>query len=116
MPPIEAAATWITAVASGSLVTIMMTLAVASLAISLLFGQISMRRGSQIVVGCFILASSAQIAGALTGSITHNDHLSVPPRPAPTQVEVLQPLGPEPTTRSQSGNPFDPYAGAKPVQ
>lgn len=101
---------------SSSVATIIMSIAVAFFGISMLAGHLSARRGLLLVLGCFILTGSAQIAGSLMGSISRQKAIPALPQHGPIEIMELPPLGPEPAPLPPNGNPFDPYAGTKPVQ
>lgn len=116
MSVISSAADWIAASVTSSVATMMMSIAVACFGISMLAGHLSPRRGLLLVLGCFILTGSAQIAGALMGSISRQDSIPELPHNSPIEIVELPPLGPEPAPLPTGGNPFDPYAGTKPVQ
>lgn len=100
---------------SGPGVTAIMTIAVAAFAVSLLFGRLAIGQGFRLVLGCFILTASAEIAQSVTGSVSHRQFDAEPPELADVQPIDLPPLGPEPPTPVQDGNPFDPYAGVKSI-
>lgn len=116
MSVIGAAAGWVMSAVSGPAVTAMMAIAVAVFAVSMLFGRLAIRQGFRLVLGCFILTASAEIAQSVAGSVSESEFDMGLPQPSPVEAASLAPLGPDPHTRTQDGNPFDPYAGAKPVQ
>ncbi|MDP2129898.1 MAG: TrbC/VirB2 family protein [Erythrobacter sp.] len=116
MSVIEPAADWMMGIFAGPFTVMLMTIAVACFGISMLAGHLSARRGLLLVLGCFIFTGSAQIAGSLMGSISRRDAVPALPRIDPIEIAELPPLGPEPAPLAPNGNPFDPYAGAKPVQ
>jgi type IV secretion system protein VirB2 len=113
---IGAAAEWVMSAMSGPAVTAIMTIAVAVFAVSMLAGRLSIRQGLRLVLGCFILTGSAEIAQSVTGWVSESEFDTGTSPTAPVEASTLAPLGPKPHTQTQSGNPFDPYAGAKPVQ
>jgi type IV secretion system protein VirB2 len=113
---IGAAAEWVMSDASGPAVNAILTIAVAAFAVSMLFGRLAIRQGFRLVLGCFILTASAEIAQSVTGWVSESEFDTGSSPTAPVGASALAPLGPEPHTQTQSGNPFDPYAGAKPVQ
>jgi type IV secretion system protein VirB2 len=62
---IEAASIWIVALLSGSLVTTLCVVAVATLGLLMMTGRIQIRAGVQVVIGCFLLFSAALLADDL---------------------------------------------------
>jgi hypothetical protein len=115
MTTIGAASDWILATLSESLATSIITIAVAVFGIALLSGQMRMRRGFALVLGCFILIGASEITRSMIGILSQEP---VPPMPlAPVELEItaLPPLGPEPAAQPPHGNPFDPYGETKPV-
>lgn len=113
MTAIEAAAHWFTALFTGPLVTSLLIVAVAAFGIGLLFGRLSLRRGMELVVGCFVLAGAAEITGAMMGRAPVAAVPALPSVSASLDEKPLAPLGPDPVPTPQSGNPFDPYSGRK---
>lgn len=115
MTAIEAATNWLLALLAGSIVTSLLTVAVAAFGIAMLFGNLSVRRGLELVVGCFVLVGAAEISRSMIDRIPS----STVPALSSTAVRIddsaLPPLGPDPVTAPASGNPFDPYAGQKSV-
>lgn len=116
MSAISRAAEWILALASGTVMTLLMTIAVAFFAISMLSGHLSIRRGFQLVLGCFIVAGSSEISQSMIARAPHGDVATAFPDPVSVDPGNLPPLGPEPPPQESNGNPFDPYAGQKPIQ
>ena len=111
MSVIQSAAEWVVTAISGPITIALMTIAVAFFGLSMLSGQLSVRRGLQLVLGCFVLVGSAEIAGSLTGSMQSRDIAMALPDPRTGETVNLPPLGPELTPAAPNGNPFDPYAG-----
>ena len=116
MPAISSAVEWIAASVTSSVATMILSIAVACFGMSMLAGHLSARRGLFLVLGCFILTGSAQIAGSMMGSIARQEAIPALPQNGPIEIVELPPLGPEPAPLPPVGNPFDPYAGTKPVQ
>ncbi len=116
MSAISYAAGWITASVASSVATTILSIAVACFGMSMLAGRLSARRGLLLVLGCFTLTGSAQIAVSLMGTITRQVTMPALPQNGPIEIVELPPLGPEPAQLPPGGNPFDPYAGAKSVQ
>lgn len=116
MSVIGNAADWIISAISGSSMTAVMSLAVALFGMSLLAGNFSLRRGFQLALGCFVLIGSAEIAAALTGAIARADNATDLAAPGPLEIVNSPPPVPDREPLPSSGDPFDPYAGSKPVQ
>lgn len=113
MTAIEAAAEWVLSLLGGSLVTMLMTLAVAAIGFGMLSGRVSARRGAEVVLGCFILVGSAEIARSIV-SFAHEGRAPAPVvDPIPPQLDARPPLPPAPQA---AGDPFDPYAGREQVR
>lgn len=110
-----AAASWLQTVLTGPLTVILAILGVAGLGLAMLYGKASLRQATHILLGCFILFSSAIIAKGLMA-------LS-PPHPAEeiaaySTSAISQSNKPpvKPAFVPATGaNPFDPYAQS-PVQ
>ncbi len=108
MTPFEAGIHWLLALVSGPVITTLLTLSIAFVALGMLFGHVSFRRAGQVVLGSFILVGSAEIAQSLIELIPReNEQLIVPERHAPARILPDAPLAP-----ARDGNPFDPYAGS----
>lgn len=97
------AALWVQQLLLGPLATSIAVIAVAWLGFMMLQGSVSIRRGGQLIAGCFILFGSAAIAQGLSGLAARDgagfDRYtanSPPARPLP-KTELA---------------PYDPYAGA----
>lgn len=100
-----AASSWIEATLTGTLATIVATIAVAGLGLLLLSGRIDARRGFVVLLGCFVLFGANSIARGLrqvavgeTGAIVETAY--VPP------VPPIAKLPPQPLNTG-----YDPYAG-----
>jgi TrbC/VIRB2 pilin len=115
MTAIEAATHWFTALLTGPLVTSLLIVAVAAFGIGLLLGRLSLRRGMEVVVGCFVLAGAAEISGAMMDRAPVAAIPALPSVSASLDEKPLAPLGPDPVPIAAYGNPFDPYAGGKPI-
>lgn len=99
----SAAVNWLATLMLGSIGTAIAILAVAGLGIAMLAGRLPMRRGGQMVIGCFILFSSHAIASGLW-NVGHAQ-TDEPIRPANFEAPAYVAQTPPPT-------PYDPYAGA----
>jgi hypothetical protein len=118
MTSLESAIAWLTALLSGSLVTVLAMLAVATAGFELLSGRLALRRGGMVILGSFILLGAATIARGLIGLV--GSPPAIAPPATETAIRELPAITPESTpvlpppavTRS---NPFDPYVGKKPT-
>ena len=115
MSAIGAATNWFMALLAGPIVTTLLIIAVAAFGFSLLFGRLSLRRGFEIVIGCFVLIGAADISQAMLGNVDSKTLPALPAAPASIDESALPPLGPDPVPAPRSGNPFDPYAGKSSV-
>jgi hypothetical protein len=115
MTAIAAAAHWFAALLTGPLVTALLVVAVAVFGMGMLAGRLSLRRGMEVVIGCFVLAGATEIAGSMMQRTPGAELPALPSGPAVLVEQALPPLGPDPAPRAPSGNPFDPYAGNRPV-
>lgn len=98
---IAAAATWLEQVMLGTSATIVATLAVAAVGVLLFTGRIEWRRGTKVILGCFILFGASTIASGLAGLAEGNT------APPPANISP-----PPPTPTPEVRKPYDPYAGA----
>ncbi len=97
------AAAWMASAMTGTLATIVATLAIAGLGAAMLQGRLSVQRGARVVLGCFILFAAPYMAKQLvpTASRTSYANSFLPAEP----LQVLNvPAQPQPNS--------DPYAGA----
>lgn len=97
------AASWITGLLSGTLATALCVIAVAALGFLLLSGQLAIRRGAQVVVGCFLLFGASTFALGLRG--LGGDLAGVGEAGVPLVIEREAPPPLPPAN-------YDPYAGA----
>jgi type IV secretion system protein VirB2 len=107
-PPSEsalaAAFIWVEATLTGTLATIVATIAVAGLGLLLLSGRVDARRGLTVLVGCFVLFGANSIARGLRDVADGDASVLVD---VPPPVPPILPLPPQlPNTG------YDPYAGA----
>ena len=102
--PGPGAVAWIAALVTGPLGTGLAVCAVAFFGFTVLGGHLSLRRGSVLVIGCFILFSAPALAAALMG-LAHGTTAGTSPRGF-QRIEVPPP--PVPATPPA----YDPYAGA----
>lgn len=104
-----AAVQWLEWTLLGSVATAVAVIAVGFVGLLLLSGRIDVRRGVQVVFGCFILFGASSIAAGIIHVI---QGAPVPPEtlaPAPSPP-MYRPSVPGPTP--VKAVPYDPYAGA----
>lgn len=98
-----AAATWVESLVTGTIATIIATIAVAGVGFLMLQGRMPVRRGLVVVMGCFVIFGSNAIAEALMAvgqSAATSTSNEPPPTPMPPPAVPAQP------------SVYDPYAGA----
>ncbi|WP_332709185.1 TrbC/VirB2 family protein [Sphingomonas sp. PB4P5] len=102
------AAEWTQGTMLGTVATTVAIVAVAATGVLMFSGQINVRRGLTVVVGCFILFGASSIAAglqSLTGKVVE--------RPIPILFEPSEPTTPmRPPPPRVPAEPYDPYAGA----
>lgn len=107
--PLLAAVTWIGQVLTGHVATAAAVIAIAFVGFRLLSGDLSIRDGARVVVGCFILFGAPLIAKSFVAAIQGNEIVTaptgetqnlMPPPSSPLQAPEVPP--------AQNGNPFDP--------
>jgi type IV secretory pathway VirB2 component (pilin) len=98
---------WLQGTLLGTVATAVAVIAVASVGVLLLSGRIDVRRGAQVIFGCFILFGASSIAAGITRA-AESDGTSpqiIPPPPPPVYAA--------PAAKAQVKSvPYDPYAGA----
>lgn len=99
-PPLGAAE-WLQGFLLGETATLIAMLAVAWVGYQMLDRRISVRRGVEVILGCFILFSAPTVIAGLRGS---TDDAVYP------QTDPRQPPSPSPSP--SKAPPYDPYAGA----
>ena len=102
--PLAEAATWISTVMLGPVATAVAIIAIAAVGLLMLSGRICWRRGSSVLLGCFILFSAQSIALAFGGLIATKAEQPIPVV-APNQSQQSY----RPAVPSAD---YDPYAGA----
>ena len=100
IPP-QSAAEWLQDFLLGPPATTIAMLAVAWVGLQMLDGRISVRRGVEVILGCFILFSAPTIIAGLWGSTSDVVVPQFEPSPLPS-----------PTPSPSKPPPYDPYAGA----
>lgn len=94
------AAAWIESLLTGTMVTVVAILAVASVGVAMMAGRVEWRRGTEVVLGVFLIFGASAIA---QGLVRHPSFRAYPPAPItvpPVVVEV------------PPAAVYDPYAGA----
>lgn len=96
---------WVEAVFLGNLATAIAIIAIASIGFAMLTGRIDLRRGGNIILGCFILFGASTIVNGLRAAAQYpyTQYSEVAPPPPPAFVRP---------TRTDPANSYDPYAGA----
>jgi type IV secretory pathway VirB2 component (pilin) len=103
--PIAEGVNWVQGATLGSVATIVAVIAVAAVGLLLLSGRLDLRRGTTVVLGCFILFGAAGIAAVLTGVGRADTHGSA--------IADRDPLAQHSrTSPSPPASAYDPYAGA----
>jgi type IV secretory pathway VirB2 component (pilin) len=105
---IAAAAQWLEGTLLGSFATVLAVIAVALVGILLLSGRLDVRRGVQVVFGCFTIFGASAIASGLAGAMTGRGEAP----PVETASQSPMQADPQAIPRPQPAAPYDPYAGA----
>lgn len=100
--PLGEAVAWLTGTLLGSVATILCVLAIAFVGLMMLSGRLPVRRGFQVVVGCFLLLGAPLIAVTFAGAWRQASS-------APPPVAIEQPVDPR---GDLPPSDYDPYAGA----
>lgn len=95
-------ADWLTALLAGTAATTLCVIAVALLGLWMLSGRMPIRRGAEVILGCFLLLGATTIALGLRGV---GDGLMESREPVPLVIERAAPPPLPPAN-------YDPYAGA----
>jgi type IV secretion system protein VirB2 len=104
-----AAVQWLEGTLLGSLAMAIAVIAVACVGLLLLSGRIDVRRGAQVIFGCFILFGASSIAAGMMRIVgDENAPAAVTPAPAPPSPVYVPPAATTPIRAV----PYDPYAGA----
>lgn len=104
-----AAVQWLQGTLLGTIATTLAVIAVASVGFLLLSGRTDVRRGAQVIFGCFILFGASSIAAGIIRLADYGDPAPVV-TPAPPALAVYVP--PVTTVKPVKAAPYDPYAGA----
>lgn len=107
---ITSAAGWLQGTLLGTIATTIAVIAFAGVGFLMLTGRIDIRRGVQVVLGCFIIFGAPTIASGILSAVTGGNAEPdlAQSRPLPPPPQPPQPIAYQPT----SSSPFDPYAGA----
>jgi type IV secretory pathway VirB2 component (pilin) len=101
-PALGAGSGWLTGLLGGSLAVSLCVIAMALLGMLMLTGRLHLRRGAQVMMGCFLLLGSSALAGEIAGfgqgDLPAREFTIIPP---PLVAEPSLP----PVTE-------DPYSGA----
>lgn len=99
---------WLQGTLLGTVATTVAVIAVASVGLLLLSGRIDIRRGAQVIFGCFILFGASSIAAGIMRVAQGN---GIPPEMAAPPPSP--PVYPAPVAKAPlKAMPYDPYAGA----
>jgi type IV secretory pathway VirB2 component (pilin) len=101
---LEGAVGWAKALLLGSAGVTIAVLAVAAMGVLMLQGRMPVRRGTSVVLGCFILFSAGQISSGLVAGSTSSVESAMT---LPAQIAA-----PSYTPEIPAPAPYDPYAGA----
>jgi type IV secretory pathway VirB2 component (pilin) len=111
---VSAAVSWIEATALGTVATSVAVIAVGVVGLMMLNGQLQVRRGVSVVLGCFILFGAPALAAGIRGivsTVAPVVAIAPPPIEAPPPIPVV--LAPaRPTLPPPPPPSYDPYAGA----
>lgn len=103
--PFGAAVQWIGGVALGTIATSIALIAIAGVGLLMLNGRLPIRRGANVIAGCFILFGAPTIAIGLLSAVRHAE-----PGEGPTPGVLERTPLPPPATKATPA--YDPYAGA----
>lgn len=106
-----AALQWLEGTLLGSVATAVAVIAVACVGILLLSGRIDVRRGAQVIFGCFILFGASTIAAGLMRAADDaaSGRAVGAAAPLPAAPQTIPIPSPQPQEKAV---PYDPYAGA----
>lgn len=97
---------WLDGLLLGSLASLIAVIAIASVGLLLLSGRIDVRRGVQVIFGCFIIFGASPIAGGIVGVLGRGG--GSPYSQASALPPPAYPSAPSQSPRASS--PYDPYA------
>lgn len=93
---------WLRMVLTGRVATMCAVIAVAWIGMLAMTGRVALRRGVQVIVGCFVLFGAPAIVAGLESAVGGNDR---------AEVAMQTPPGPPPPILPQVPA-YDPSAGA----
>lgn len=102
-----AAVQWLEGTLLGTLATTVAVIAVACVGLLLVSGRVDVRRGAQVIFGCFIIFGASSMAAGIMRMVDNGDAA-----PALTPAPPPPPLPLRATTAPVKAAPYDPYAGA----
>lgn len=104
-----AALQWLEGTLLGSVAIAVAVIAVAWMGMLMLSGRIDVRRGGQVIFGCFILFGASTIAAGIMriAGDANTAPAALPEAPPPPPIAPLPPAKPP-----VKAVPYDPYAGA----
>lgn len=105
---ISTALLWLQGVFLGSAATTVAVIAIAWMGFLMLTGQYNIRRGAQVIIGCFIIFGASTIASGILAAVSTTS--AGPQAPSSAALSILP--GPLAVAPSAETTPFDPYAGA----
>ena len=106
-----AAVQWLEGTLLGTVATAVAVIAVASVGLLLMSGRVDIRRGAQVIFGCFILFGASTIAAGIMHMTDDGIAPQAPiPAPPPPALPVNAPTAA--TNKPANAVPYDPYAGA----
>jgi type IV secretory pathway VirB2 component (pilin) len=103
-PVFDGAGAWTQGVLGGSLATSLCVIAIAVFGLLLLAGRLQVRRGLEVVLGCFLLLG----AGSLAAQLQQLDATFVRGSPFAGERIIVAPTATAPPPPAN----YDPYAGA----
>lgn len=102
--PMVESARWVEGVMLGEIALVVCVIAVAFIGALMLIGQLPLRDGARVVVGCFVLLGAPVIAAGFMGGGSELYEAPVLPLPVAAEIETSRANLPRAD--------FDPYAGA----
>lgn len=109
MSAVAAAVQWIEATLLGTIATSIAVIAVGCVGLLLLSGRIDIRRGGQVVFGCFILFGASAVAAGIMRVVASSEGSPEAAAPASSPPPVYAAPA---AKRPLQAVPYDPYAGA----
>jgi len=107
---LAAAVQWLEGTLLGSVATTVAVIAVSCVGLLMLSGRVDVRRGAQVIFGCFILFGASSIAAGIMHVEAGTDAQTQIERPPLPTVFPTYPQ--RPVQQTHPTTPYDPYAGA----